>query len=77
VQVQIAHDNDAMRGKRAISGGRPQLRHVMSQIALVISHHYPVPKTLVDRLRTAENQKIVTIAKALIKSGQKWKFQTV
>ncbi len=31
----IAHDSGSMRGKRAIGGGRRQLRHVMFQAALV------------------------------------------
>ncbi len=40
----IAHDSGAMRGKRAIGGGRRLLRHVMFQAALVASHHNPVLK---------------------------------
>jgi transposase len=82
----IAHDSGAMRGKRAIGGGRRLLRHVMFQAALVASHHNPILKTFADRLRaagkshkvviTAFTRKLVTIVNTLIKSGQKWSIQT-
>lgn len=78
----IAHDSGAMRGKRAIGGGRRLLRHVLFQAALVASHHNPVLKVFADRLRaagkphkvviTAVVRKLVTIANALCKSHQKW-----
>lgn len=78
----IAHDSGAMRGKRAIGGGRRMLRHVMFQAALVASHHNPVLKTFADRLRAAGKphkvviiavaRKLVTLVNALVKSGQKW-----
>ncbi|MDF3608380.1 IS110 family transposase [Paracoccus sp. DMF-8] len=81
----IAHDSGAMRGKRAIGGGRRQLRHVMFQAALVASHHNPILKTFADRLRaagkphkvviTAVARKLVTIANALCKSRLKWANQ--
>jgi transposase len=83
----IAHDSGAMRGKRAIGGGRRVLRHVMFQAALVASHHNPVLKSFADRLRaagkphkvviTAVARKLTTIANALVKSGQNWTSQTV
>ena len=82
----IAHDSGAMRGKRAIGGGRRSLRHVMFQAALVASHHNPVLKIFADRLRaagkphkvviTAVARKLITIANALVKSGQHWASQT-
>ncbi|UOA25476.1 hypothetical protein DSM107133_00148 [Pseudosulfitobacter sp. DSM 107133] len=81
----IAHDSGAMRGKRAIGGGRRPLRHVMFQAALVASHHNPVLKPFADRLReagkphkviiTAVARKLVTIVNALCKSRQKWTTQ--
>lgn len=81
----IARDSGAMRGKRAIGGGRRQLRHVMFQAALVASHHNPVLKAFADRLRaagkphkvviTAVARKLVTIANALCKSRLKWTNQ--
>uniref|UniRef100_UPI001AEC4F1F transposase n=1 Tax=Roseovarius aestuariivivens TaxID=1888910 RepID=UPI001AEC4F1F len=81
----IAHDSGAMRGKRAIGGGRRLLRHVMFQAALVASHHNPVLKRFADRLRaagkphkvviTAVARKLVTVANALCKTRQKWTAQ--
>jgi len=81
----IAHDSGAMRGKRAIGGGRRLLRHVIFQAALVASHHNPVLKAFADRLRaagkphkvviTAVARKLVTIVNALCKSRQKWVTQ--
>jgi transposase len=81
----IAHDSGAMRGRRAIGGGRRLLRHVMFQAALVASNHNPVLKVFADRLRatgkphkliiTAVARKLVTIANALCKSRQKWSPQ--
>jgi transposase len=83
----IAHDSGAMRGKRAIAGGRRLLRHVMFQAALVASHHNPTLKSFADRLRaagkphkvviTAVARKLVTIVNALIKSGHEWSVQAV
>ncbi len=78
----IAHDSGAMRGKRAIGGGRRRLRHVMFQAALVASHHNPVLKVFADRLRAAGKphkvvviavaRKRVTIANALCKPRLTW-----
>ena len=72
----------ALRGKRAIGGGRRHLRHVLFQAALVASHHNPVLKTFTDRLRaagkphkviiTAIARKLVNIVNALCKSRRKW-----
>ncbi|QBR37996.1 IS110 family transposase [Leisingera sp. NJS201] len=83
----IAHDSGALRGKRAIGGGRRLLRHVLFQAALVASHHNPVLKPFADRLRAAGKphkvvikavaRKPVTIVNALCKSRQKWTYQTV
>lgn len=82
----IANDSGAMRGKRAIGGGRRLLRHVMFQAALVASYHNPVLKTFADRLPAAGKphkviivavtRKLVTIVNALCKSQQKWAIQT-
>jgi len=77
----IAHDCGAMRGKRAIAGGRRLLRHVMFQAALLASLHNPALKAFADRLHGAGKphkvviaafaRKLVTIANALCKSRQK------
>lgn len=82
----MAHDSGAMRGKRAIGGGRRALRHVLFQAALVASHHNPVLKTFADRLReagkphkvviTAVARKLVTILNALCKTNLKWAHPT-
>jgi transposase len=78
----IAHDSGAMRGKRAIGGGRRALRHVLFQAALVASHHNPRLTAFADRLRErgkphkviiiAVARKLVTIANAMCKSRQIW-----
>lgn len=57
------------------------MRHVMFQAALVAAHHNAIMKAFADRLRKAGKQhkviitavagKLVTIANALCKSGQK------
>ena len=83
----IAHDSGAMRGKRAIGGGRRALRHVLFQAALVASHHNKRLKAFADRLRQREKphkviiiavaRKRVTIANALCKSQKMWDDQTV
>ncbi|MEP5729798.1 MAG: transposase [Sulfitobacter sp.] len=83
----IAHDSGALRGKRAIGGGRRLVRHVLFQAALVASHHNPALKPFADRLRaagkphkviiTAVARKLITIANALCKSRQKWSDQTM
>jgi len=82
----IAHDSGAMRGKRAIAGGRRALRHVLFQAALVASHHNTRLTAFADRLRKrgkphkviiiAVARKLVTIANALCKSRQMWDDQT-
>lgn len=78
----IAHDSGAMRGKRAIGGGRRSLRNVMFQAALVATYHNPVLKPFADRLRergkphkviiTAVARKLITITNALCKSRRMW-----
>ena len=77
----VAQDSGALRGKRAIAGGRRALRHVMAEAALVASHHNPTMKACADRLRkagkphkviiTAVARKLVNLANALCKSRQK------
>ena len=78
----IAHDSGAMRGRRAIRGGRRLLRHVTFQAARVARHHNPLLKTFAARLRaagkphkgviTALARKRVTSANALCKSRLEW-----
>ena len=78
----FAHDSGALRGRRAISGGRQQLRHVLFQAALVASCHNPTLKRFAERLRqagkphkvviTAVARKLLSIANAICKSQQMW-----
>ncbi len=78
----IAHDSGAMRGKRAIGGGRRALRHVLFQAALVASYHNPRLTAFADSLRErgkphkviiiAVARKLVTTANAMCKSRQIW-----
>lgn len=78
----IAQDSGTLRGKRAITGGRRALRHVLFQAALVASHHTPTLKAFADRLRkagkphkvivTAVARKLVVTANALCKRRQEW-----
>ncbi|MBV1927236.1 MAG: transposase [Rhodobacteraceae bacterium] len=82
----FAHDSGAMRGKRAIGGGRRALRHVLFQAVLVASHHNPRLTTFADRLRErgkphkviiiAVARKLVTIANALCRNRQMWDDHT-
>ena len=82
----IARDSGALRGKRAIAGGRRALRHVLFQAALVAAHHNPTMKAFAQRLRkagkahkvivTAVARKLLTIANALCKSRRHWETQT-
>jgi transposase len=83
----IAQDSGALRGRRAIGGGRRLLRHVLFQAALVARHHNPVLKPFADRRRaagkphkvviTAVARKLVTIVNALCKSRQNWAVQSL
>lgn len=78
----IAHDSGAMRGKRAIAGGRRAVRNVMFQAALVASNYNPALKLFAQRLRKAGKphkviivavaRKLVTIANAICKNRKMW-----
>ncbi len=82
----FAHDSGALRGRRAIGGGRRQLRHVLFQAALVASCHNPTLKRFAERLRqtgkphkvviTAVARKRITIANAMCTSRQIWHPQS-
>ncbi len=82
----IAHGSGTLRGKQAIAGGRRALQLVKFRAALVAAHHNPSLRSCADRLGkagkphkiiiTAVAKKLVTIAKALCKSRQKWAATT-
>ncbi len=81
----IPHDSGALRGKRAIAGGRRHLRHVLFQAALVAAHHNPSLKTVAGRLQShgkphkaiiiAVARHLITTANAILKAGSPWKPQ--
>lgn len=81
----IPHDSGTMRGKRAIAGGRQSLRQVLFQAALAAARHNPVLKPVAKRLKErgkphklvtiAIARRLVTIANAIIKSGNPRRLQ--
>ncbi|SMO98833.1 Transposase IS116/IS110/IS902 family protein [Paracoccus laeviglucosivorans] len=81
----IPHDSGAMRGKRAIAGGRRALRHVLFQAALAAACHNPVLKPVAQALKirgkphklfvVAIARRLVTIANVILKSGVLWQTQ--
>lgn len=81
----IPHDSGAMRGKRAIAGGRRALRHVLFQAALAAACHNPVLKPVAQALKirgkphklviVAIARRLITIANAILKAGIPWQPQ--
>lgn len=82
----VAQGSGPLRGKRAIAGGRPALRHVMFQAALVAAHHNPGLRSFAHRFRKAGKphkaiisavaRTLVTLANALCRNRQKWTAPT-
>ncbi len=82
----VPHDSGAMRGRRAIAGGRRSLRHVLFQAALAAACHNPVLKPVAKRLKEggkphkvviiAIARRLITIANAILKTGETWRHQT-
>ena len=78
----INRDSGTLRGKRAIFGGRPDVRRVLYMAALVASRHNPVIKTFYQRLLAAGKpkklalvacmRKLLTILTAMVRSGKPW-----
>lgn len=79
----VPHDSGAMRGKRAIAGGRRLLRHVLYQAALAAACHNPTLKPIAQRFKkrgkphklviVAIARRLITIANAIIKTGETWR----
>ncbi len=66
----VPHDSGAMRGRRAIAGGRRSLRHALFQAALAAACQNPVLKPVAQRLKMrGKPHKLVTIANAILKTG--------
>ena len=78
----INRDSGTMRGKRAIFGGRPDVRRVLFMAALVASRHNPVIKVFYQRLLAAGKpkkvalvacmRKLLTILNAMVRTGKPW-----
>lgn len=81
----VPHDSGAMRGRRAVAGGRRALRQVLYQAALAAACHNPVLKPLAKRLKErgkphkvviiAIARRLITIANAILKTGETWRSQ--
>ena len=81
----VPHDSGVMRGRRAIAGGRRALRQVLFQAALAAACHNPALKPLAKRLKKrgkphkvviiAIARRLITIANAILKTGDTWRPQ--
>ena len=78
-------DSGTMRGRRAIKGGRQQVRNALYMAALAASRYNPDLKCFYRRLiaegkkpklaLTAVMRKLVIIANTLIKEDRHWKLR--
>ena len=78
-------DSGAMKGKRAIAGGRKSVRSVLYMAALAARRCNPVIKAFADRLAqhgkpfkvilTACMRKLLVILNSMVKSGRPWNPQ--
>lgn len=78
----LNRDSGAMRGHRAIAGGRTDVRNVLFMAALAAIRHNPVIRDLYDRLRrrgrpaktalVAAIPKLLTILNAIIRDQRPW-----
>ena len=76
----VPHDSGAMRGRRAIAGGRRAIRHVLFQAALAAACHNSMLKPVANRMRKngkphkvviiAIARRLITIANAILKTGE-------
>jgi transposase len=82
----LNRDSGRFSGKRAIWGGRADLRSVLYMAALVATIHNPVIKAFYNRLIQAGKakkvalaacmRKLLTILNAMVKSNSHWRSQT-
>ena len=82
----VPHDSGAMRGRRAIAGGRRALRHVLFQAALAAACHNSALKPVAQRLKergkpqklviVAIARRLITIANAVLKTGETLRHQS-
>ncbi len=78
----LNNDSGKSQGKRSIKGGRQSIRNVLYMAAITAKKHNPAIKAFAARLEkqgkefkvviTACMRKLLTIANALVKSGQPW-----
>jgi transposase len=83
----VPHDSGAMRGRRAIAGGRRALRHVLFQAALAAAGHNPTLKPVAQPLKArgkshklvivAIARRLVIIANAILKTGITWRTNPI
>jgi transposase len=83
----VPHDSGAMRGRRAIAGGRRALRHVLFQAALAAAGHNPILKPVAQRLKARRKphkrvivaiaRRLVIIANAILKTGTTWRTNPI
>lgn len=78
----VNRDSGAMRGHRAIAGGRTEVRNVLFMAALTATRHNPVIRALYARLRqrgrpakaalVAAIRKLLTILNAILRDQRPW-----
>lgn len=79
----LNRDSGTMRGRRAIWGGRRQLRSTLYMAALVATRHNPAIRAFYQRLRasgkkakvalTACIRKLLTILNSMVRTSQPWR----
>ena len=78
----LNHDSGQLRGRRAIWGGRAEIRHVLYMAALVAARRNPVIRAFYQRLRQAGKpakvalvacmRKLLTILNTILKTKRPW-----
>ena len=78
----LNRDSGTMRGKRAIFGGRPDVRKVLFMAALTAARYNPVLKAFYQRLLAAGKpkkvaivacmRKLLVIVNAMVRTGKPW-----
>ena len=80
----VNRDSGTMRGRRAIAGGRTDVRNVLYMAALVASRCNPTIRELYLRLRcrgrpakaalVAAMRKLLTILNAILRDQRPWQY---
>ncbi|HEX6986418.1 MAG TPA: transposase [Planctomycetaceae bacterium] len=79
----VCRDSGTLRGRRAIGGGRPEVRSALYMATLVATKHNPTLRAFYRRLvergkakmaaLAAAMRKLLTILNALLKTGSDWR----